>query len=147
MKRHSSLIPISREHHKVLLCAQLLKADVPSYEGMPADPAGKIDYFLSFYSEVLEAHMDKEEKLLFPFVSEKASALQRLIRELTTDHEEIRRLSKNLDSASEMIAEHLDELGRLLEKHVRREERQLFQRIQELLSEGQLLELSKLLTT
>ena len=42
MKRHSSLVPYSQDHHKILVLAQVLKKDVPDYKGMPTDLKGKI---------------------------------------------------------------------------------------------------------
>lgn len=43
-KRHKTLIPLSKSHHQVLMLAQILRSDVPSFKGMPDSLREKIDY-------------------------------------------------------------------------------------------------------
>jgi len=143
MKRHESLLCISREHHTALLLAQVLKKDAPSYKGMPVQVLDKIAYLKANYHTNLKQHFHAEENILFPFLTGKNNLIDELIDDLIKDHN---RLAENIA----MLDDHhdseklLDETGRLLELHIRKEERVLFQKIQEVLSEEELIELGKL---
>ncbi|MEQ9299295.1 MAG: hemerythrin domain-containing protein [Cyclobacteriaceae bacterium] len=142
MKRHPALISISREHHQLLLLAQLLKKDAPAYKGMPTNLEGKAKYAENIWDSLFKQHIELEEKVLYPMVFSYASSLSDLINELQKEHEEIAIAFKNLSPESEG----LDRLGKLIEGHVRKEERVLFQQAQELLTEEQLHQLKTLLS-
>lgn len=131
LRRHPELIPYSREHHKLLLTAQLLKIDVPDYKGMPNTPQGKRTYLRVFFDDFLAPHLQREEQELFPRVREHTSALDDLITALEKDHAYFRRQIADLDTlhGDELVAA-MDRLGRRLEQHVRREEREFFQEVQ-----------------
>ena len=134
LRRHPDLIPFSREHHKLLLTAQLLKTDVPDYKGMPNTPAGKRTYVTVFLDDLLEPHMQREEEELFANATGH-SELVDLAHKLERDHAffrtEIPKLT-DLDG-DEALIQALDRLGRRLEKHVRLEEREFFQQYQVLI--------------
>lgn len=137
MKRHPSLIPLSRFHRSVLFLALVCKKNAPPVKGYPQDLEGKRDYATSFYNRQLKAHMDLEEEQLFPQITHRTGSIDELVRELIREHREIdERMQKLPDSAD--LSSDLDQLGLLLEKHVRKEERQLFQQVQEALTEPEL---------
>jgi hemerythrin-like domain-containing protein len=140
MKRHPGLIPISRQHHEGLLTARLLRQDAPPYKGLPTDPDGKRQYYLDFYQMHLNPHLRLEERVLFPFVRGRHPELDRLVEELEQEHRQVQDLTGEL-RFEENLPEKLDQLGRLLEDHIRKEERVLFERIQELLPEATLEQL------
>ncbi len=142
MKRHPALIPISREHHQLLLLAQLLKEGAPAYKGMPTDLAGKVDYAKNTWDSLIKQHVELEEKVLYPTLIIYAPSLSNLVNELKKEHDEIRDLFNNLI----LDIESMDRLGKLIEQHVRKEERMLFQKAQELLTEEQLDQLKTLLS-
>lgn len=143
MKRHQSLLSFSREHHTVLLLAQVLKKDAPVYKGMPAKVPDKIEYLKAKYHTELKKHFHAEENILFPFITGKNNLIDELIDDLINDHNKLAENIVLLDTHgdSEKL---LDETGCLLERHIRKEERVLFQKIQEVLSENELDELGKL---
>lgn len=145
MKRHKSLIPLSRQHHDALLLAQLIKKDAPAYKGLPTDIKGKREYTLVTFRDHLVPHFEAEELILIPFVLGKHEKIDRLCEQIISEHQEISvlveliRTEKNLET-------NLDKLGNLISLHVRKEERELFEIIQEVFTEEKLLKLEKELT-
>lgn len=143
LKRHQNLIPLSREHHQVLILAQLLKRDVPNYEGLPDRPEGKIEYTLSFFEQSILPHFEKEEKELLPKIRGYSRELDKQCDIVLHEHQAIRRSMERLknDPETDPTAQ-LDALGRLLEGHVRREERVLFMKAQGVVPEAVIGKLS-----
>ena len=139
MKRHPSLIALSHDHHHGLMLAQLIKKGAPEYKGLPTDIIGKVKYAKEAWEKELKLHFKNEEEILFPFVKNKDVDLDKLIEGILKEHKQIKSLVKNLDT-SENKEEVLNDLGTLLEKHIRKEERQVFKMIQ-LLFEDELNEL------
>lgn len=110
--RHPALIPLSREHHYALVFGRSLK------RGDHADPAWVrrwISKARRFYDLDLRAHFAAEEEVLFP--ASRAFNLGPLVDELVAEHRALERL---IDEGR------LCELADLLEAHIRKEERQLF---------------------
>jgi hemerythrin-like domain-containing protein len=142
MKRHPSLIPLSRQHHEGLITARLIQRDAPPYKGLPTDLEGKKQYYLDFYRLHLQPHMQLEDRVLFPFVLVLQAELEPLITELKQEHQHIHMLTGGLRFEGD-LPEQLHELGALLETHIRKEERVFFERIQELLSEPELQNLQQ----
>lgn len=140
MKRHKALQSLSQEHHHGLLLAQLIKAGSPEYKGLPSTTADKKLYTIKFFEENLIPHFIKEEEVLFPLTRKKNSNVENLVTELIKQHKEIDLLINKLKDSSQPEDE-LDELGKLLEAHIRKEERELFQMIQEILSKTELIKL------
>ena len=143
LKRHPALIPLSREHHQWLLLAQLLKKDAPAYKGMPGTPTDKVAYARELWEQLIAPHIEKEETYLFPKVAKLAPDLVALLNELRLEHELLR---NSFDKLHHEVTT-MDRLGRLLERHVRKEERVLFQQVQALLSPQDLELLRILLST
>jgi iron-sulfur cluster repair protein YtfE (RIC family) len=141
MKRHERLQPLSRDHHEVLVLAQLLKKDAPPYKGLPRDTEGKARYALDFYNERILTHFYAEEKLLFPAIEGYSDEIDRLITELTAEHSQIVSLFEKLKLGIEP-RETMDFIGRLMSHHVRKEERELFELVQAEISPGILEKLS-----
>ncbi|MBK9730985.1 MAG: hemerythrin domain-containing protein [Chitinophagaceae bacterium] len=133
MKRHPVLARFSREHHKALLTAQYIKTDAPAFRGMPFSLAGKQEYVLRFFQEHLKNHFQQEEAILFLWVRKMKPEMAGLIDELVAEHRAIETLIRKIESNDD-IETQLDVLGRLMELHIRKEERILFQQLQEKLS-------------
>ncbi|MCC6288945.1 MAG: hemerythrin domain-containing protein [Chitinophagaceae bacterium] len=133
MKRHTALLPLSREHHNALILAQLIKKDAPAYKGMPTDTQGKINYAVDFFETDLRAHFYKEEVVLEK-VKHVNVEIDTLAKEIIAEHEALKNHFIQLKTAVDKIAA-LDELGKLLEAHIRKEERVLFPLIQQHCSE------------
>lgn len=146
MKRHLALINLSREHHKPLILAQILKKDGPNFRDLPADDEGKRTYTLTLYKTELAKHFQQEEKILFTFVDRKSSLLTEQTALLKDEHKKLTKWIHHLPTAGN-LENALDKIGTLLEKHIRFEERVYFQKVQEILSEKELDELLTLLSS
>jgi iron-sulfur cluster repair protein YtfE (RIC family) len=129
VKRHESLQPLSKEHHEVLIIAQLLKKDAPPYKGLPRDQAGRASYAIQFYTDHIITHFYTEERVLFPAITGYDDRIDDLVAELRAEHSQIislfEQLKLGIDPAFTM-----DMLGKLLTMHVRKEERELFELVQ-----------------
>jgi iron-sulfur cluster repair protein YtfE (RIC family) len=134
MKRHESLAPLSREHHEALILAQLLKKNAPIYKGLPQLPADKARHALAFFNSHLKNHFQQEEGMLDK-VMHCDRRIEEITREIIAEHEQLTLLFTSLADTADIEAT-MDELGRLLEQHIRKEERVLFPLIQELCPEN-----------
>lgn len=137
MKRHPALIPLSHDHHHGLILAQLCKKGSPEYKNLPKTTEEKRTYAINFYNTELTTHFREEEEILFPVVKGKDAEADSLIDEIISEHRKLEKLVKELESTGEP-EDKLDEFGNLLEQHIRKEERVLFQDIQKLLTEDEL---------
>ncbi|MEJ7779616.1 MAG: hemerythrin domain-containing protein [Daejeonella sp.] len=145
MKRHTSLISLSREHHGALILARLLRQDAPPYKGLPGDAPGKADYALKFYQEEMIEHFHEEEKVI-SLVRGINPELDILFHEMEQEHTQLHELFSLINNNSDLPG-HLDKLGRVLEDHVRKEERQIFPMIQDNCSEDVLNTIAETLKT
>lgn len=137
MKRHNNLIPLSHDHHHGLILANLIKLNAPVFKGLPNELSGKIEYTKNFFSLELVRHFKEEEEILYPLVKGKSKEIDILFREIFVEHLQIKKLIDQLDSSTEPLLI-LDKLGRLLENHIRKEERELFEMIQNEFNNGEL---------
>jgi iron-sulfur cluster repair protein YtfE (RIC family) len=140
MKRHKALQSLSQEHHHALIISQLIKFGSPKFKGLPITITGKKSHTVKFFRENLISHFRKEEGILFPLLRGKSTDIENLVKELVSQHKEIHSLVEQLKISVKPEIE-LDTIGKLLEVHIRKEERELFQMIQEILSEGELIKL------
>ncbi|MFO7523814.1 MAG: hemerythrin domain-containing protein [Ignavibacteriaceae bacterium] len=137
MKRHNVLILLSHDHHHGLLLAQLLKKSAPAYKGLPSDTLGKINYAIEKFNSELTIHFKDEEKILFPILKGKDLEVDKLIGELIEEHKKLREKIISLKDIPDP-EDTMDEIGYLLESHIRKEERNLFQKAQQVLVEEEL---------
>jgi len=144
MKRHSSLAPLSREHHQALILAQLLKKGSPVYKGLPTGIKEKAVYAFNFYQHDLVQHF-KDEEILIGKIQGINPELDKMACEIIEDHRDLRQLFDQLNSSND-IATHLDRLGQSLEQHIRKEERIFFPMIQQYCDEQILNEIKALLS-
>ena len=142
MKRHPALIKLSREHHSGLMLAQLTKKGSPKYKNMPQDINSKLEYTLSVFSDEILPHFRFEENILIPFIRGKDNSIDKLSTEILNEHEKIYSIINSL-SNNEDILENLYLLGELLDSHIRKEERDWFERIQLVLTNDELEELGR----
>lgn len=131
MKRHKSIIPLSHDHYHGLMLAQLIKKGAPKYESLPTDLIGKAKHVKVSWEKELKQHFDNEEQILFPFVKGKNKEIDILIDEVLDEHVKIKLFIDELDSTDNLEST-LDKLGILLEQHIRKEERVLFAKIQDI---------------
>lgn len=85
----------------------------------------------AFFTQILRPHFDIEETHLFPAVVAHLPAQAELVGQLRDEHEAVRTRIRDLErDPTTDLDTRLPALGRLLEAHVRREERVLFEAIQ-----------------
>ena len=137
MKRHEALVPLSREHHTALILCQLLKNSVPHYKGLPAGVLDKAGYALNIFNTVLQPHFMKEEILLSK-VRSCSAELDIISGEIVNEHEQLTAAFLALSNKTDLELA-LNNLGEALDKHIRKEERQLFPLIEQHCS-GKLLD-------
>lgn len=137
MKRHPALIPLSQDHHKALLLAQLLKRDAPEYHGLPKELIGKMNFAKEIYQTELEHHFRDEEQIVFPYLKGKDTGLDNLISEILNEHAILKEKILSLVDNPNLV-DQLDDIGNILGEHVRKEERILFEKAQTILSEDEL---------
>ena len=132
MKRSDELAPLSRDHHVALEHALRLR------RASDADADAVVAAFLAFVADECHAHFAQEEALLAPEVpADRADLAERMLAE----HEEIMRRAAALGGRPEAAAAR--ELGELLSRHVRFEERELFPLLEDRLPPRRLLEIGR----
>lgn len=126
IKRSKSIQPLSRDHHHgLLLCWKIRKG---FYKGVAPERMKKYNDW--FFKEHLLPHFEIEEKYLFPVLGDENELIQKALAE----HRRLKRLfedSKDLVKSLGLIEEEL-------EKHIRFEERELFNEIQKIATEEEL---------
>ena len=136
MKRTEALRQLSRDHHKALFVAQRLRrVEEPDREARATE-------FLDFWREHGHRHFQVEEELLLPAYERVASAEEAPVVRVLTDHVTIRRRAADM-AAGETSVGSLQELGAILEGHVRHEERVLFPLIEQALPPRELESLAR----
>ena len=135
MKRHPSLQPLSREHHRALLCWR--KLDQALERPSDFDFNAILDELRQYWASRFESHLQQEEVGLRPRLSQ--SLQERMLR----DHNNLRSMFENLMitmSDDESSANHgiLSYFAETLREHIRWEERTVFPYLQERLTDAEL---------
>lgn len=131
MLRDQSLIPLSHQHqHALALCVRIERASPIAEDDLPAWRA-EIEEI--FRSEIV-IHFVAEEEIVFPAATE-FSNLNPLVKELLADHAWLR---QRFARGPQLSSVDVSELAKRLSGHIRKEERQLFEGMQERLSREQL---------
>jgi iron-sulfur cluster repair protein YtfE (RIC family) len=125
--RHPSLLPLSHDHHHGLaLALRCRKQALGQLKPMGAvglrERAAEV---LAFNDSNLIAHFRAEEEVLFPVLRSAVPQSALMIEQLVRDHEQIRQAMAQLKSGAG-LAKLIFDLGDLLERHIRKEERELF---------------------
>ena len=133
MLRDKSLIPLSHQHQRALsLCVRIDRAQpIPA-----ADLQAWQAEINREFEEEIKVHFLAEESVLFPAARHYPELIQ-LVEELMADHAALRE-SFSQASAHTMSAEALPVFAQRLSVHIRKEERQLFERVQRLMTPGEL---------
>ena len=125
--RPPSLIPLSHDHHHglalALRCRKQALGQLRPMGALGLEERAK--EVKDFFSKNLESHFRAEEEVVFPLLRSSASESRPLIEDLVQEHGEIRRLVARLQDAPG-LSKVLFDLGDILERHIRREERELF---------------------
>src|SRR5579859_4561845 len=130
MLRDKNLIPLSRQHqHALALCVRIDRASPicdSDLEAWQAEIAQQFDTEIGF-------HFAAEERVLFP-AARKFADLNPLLDELFADHAALRQYFQKSE-ARQMSAHDLTSFARTMSAHIRKEERQLFECLQELMTQ------------
>jgi len=123
------LIPLSHQHHNGLALCVLTE------RGLAADASEEsvrnlAQRIVDRYEIELINHFEMEEQLLFPLCPGP------LADELIGEHRELERMVQGLSATP--TAERLTEFSGLLRRHIRREESEYFQQVQEQVPRDQL---------
>ncbi|HLC25934.1 MAG TPA: hemerythrin domain-containing protein [bacterium] len=141
-RRHSSLIPLSHDHHQGLVLALRLtkRRSLAPESKWPRDLAGQAEATLAFYREQLLPHFHVEEEVLFPCLSPFLKPQETLVSDLIEEHKKMGGLIAELRSAlhpGTRLDEILSRFGILLAHHIRDEERKLFPLFEERVPEAE----------
>ena len=133
MLRDKNLIPLSHQHqHALALCVRLDRA----IRGGEIDlEAWQSEIEQQFDTEI-SIHFAAEEKELFP-VAARFLELQPMVTELLAEHAVLRDCFSRA-AARGLDRESLGNLGEKLARHIRREERQLFEGLQTIMNSQEL---------
>lgn len=143
MKRHTSLHPLSQHHHFALIQAlEMRRAGELSPEKRPAAVRSAAERFLGFWNKTGRVHFREEEEILLPAYSrhvrlEKDGPVMKMLAE----HATIRAAAADLErmlAGGLPVEQTVAALARTLHDHVRREENDIFPRMEKILSEAEL---------
>jgi len=133
MKRHKTIIPLSHDHHVMLKMAQGIKKNFIKTDLGTSSISNKVKHVIHAYNTELLPHFNHEETILFPLAMGKDVELDLLLNEIVEEHDKIgEAISKIEDGNPE---QNLDDLGFLLESHIRKEERIVFSKIEDILGD------------
>lgn len=145
MKRDQSLVPLSHQHqHGLALCVLIRKG----LEAEQPPPAAKVDELKrmvdSLWAAELQGHFQIEENTLFPTILAALDDTLEVVDLLTDQHRDIEDIVRLIKAApSDEAVDPLLELADLLERHIRIEERELFQTVQARLGAAELDDLGR----
>jgi hemerythrin-like domain-containing protein len=136
MLRDRSLIPLSHQHQRALaLCVRIDRAQ--------PIPVADLDAWQSeieqHFEQEIKIHFYAEEQVLFP-AARQLPELIPLLEDLIADHTALRK-SFSQAKAGTMSGETLPAFAQHLSIHIRKEERQLFEQLQELMGSEELTNL------
>ena len=138
MLRNRNLIPLSHQHRRALvLCVRIDRASPVGDADLAAWQAEIAQHFQS----EMRIHFSAEEGVLFP-AARRFPALVPLVEELLLDHFMLRESFAKAE-AHAMSAADVSAFAEHMSAHIRKEERQLFERLQELMTQEQLALLGK----
>jgi hemerythrin-like domain-containing protein len=127
-QRHPSLVPLSQDHHDGLLLAVRLQQGTRALQRLWShDFFWQAEYVVMFYDDHLTSHFDAEEIVLFPVAQQYLEKDAKIVERLLYDHNEMRTLVNffRAPRKNELEAK-LKHFGKILEDHIRCEERELF---------------------
>lgn len=130
MRRHATLIPFSKQHHQILVLAQLLKADVPDYEGLPKTIEGKREYLLKKFNEVILPNFANHRNIFYPAIIQWGFQDELLLQQIQQWEDDVLMICKSIKEENAISSMQLNELGYTLDRLVRAKERELYQKVQ-----------------
>lgn len=132
LKRHLALKELSKEHYQgLVLCVKIRKGLKNNIE------IERMKIYINwFYKNHLIPHFEMEEKQIFPILGNEHPLIQQALNE----HQRLQHLFEDRLN----ILNSLNFIEKELESHIRFEERILFQEIQKVATEEQLIAIERL---
>ena len=131
--RDKNLIPLSHQHqHALALCVRIDRGT--QSENTAVEPW--LAEIQQIFEQEIQVHFSAEEKVLFP-AAEQFPDLEALVRELRDEHRSLRDFFSRA-SRGTLDQPGLREFAASLSRHIRKEERQLFEGLQQRLGAQQL---------
>lgn len=150
MKRDPAFIPLSREHQKALILAYRLKhgrSSNPKYP-WPSEPAEQRHRATAIFEQDVFFHFEAEEQFLFPHLQPYVKAGETCLAQCWEEHQRIREQLQQIQTyEGNALVAALQQLGSLLEAHVHREERDLFEWAQSAVPTAELQAVALAITT
>jgi hemerythrin-like domain-containing protein len=135
MLRDPNLVSLSHQHqHALALCVSIGKA-FSEVQHTPDVHIWEQEIVALFDSEMAR-HFEAEERFVFPIASQHEQ-LQQLVDELRIEHTLVRRNAARA-RARQFTVTDLQVFTAMLSEHIRKEERQLFQELQDVVSTAEL---------
>ncbi len=153
VKRNAALVPLSNEHFSHLVFAKRLREGKPDNieSNWPENSNEKrlIEQVIEYFSVDMLHHFELEEKGVFPIYAlyiEEASAEKKLLDIILENHQTVKQKIYSLKGLEgKNLIQKLKEIGTEIEEHIRKEERQLFEDIQQKIPTDELMEIGKVL--
>jgi len=140
MLRDKNLIPLSRQHqHALALCVRLDRA----VQSGQVDAEAWQAEIQQIFEQEIAVHFEAEERELFPAAANRPE-LRSLVEELLDEHEALRLVFASA-ATRRLTSDDLRSFAARLSTHIRKEERNLFERMQKLLSIDELAAVGKAL--
>jgi hemerythrin-like domain-containing protein len=138
MLRDKNLVPLSRQHqHALALCVRIDRASPIPESDLAAWQAEIAQHFRA----EIGVHFATEEQFVFPG-AQTFPELNLLVEELLSEHAWLREYFVKAESGG-MSGGEIAEFASRLSAHIRKEERHLFERLQELMNEPELAALGQ----
>lgn len=134
IKRHEALYPLSHHHHHALFLAlKLRRAGTDKSKLTTMEIKNEL---IQFWDNGGQEHFREEEEVLLPsYALHHGSINQPEIIEMLLEHVNIRALIQKIKQMDSDLEPVLQQLGNMLEAHIRKEERILFPMIEKALPE------------
>src|SRR5262249_13981229 len=130
MLRDKNLVPLSRQHqHALALCVRIDRA---LHAGVVADPTPCQAEINQLWDKEVAVHFRAAETFVF-CAAVRFDELRELVSELVDDHRKLREFVQHA-ADRQLNSDSLREFAQELSQHIRKEERQLFEALQKLLS-------------
>lgn len=141
MLRDKNLIPLSHQHQRALaLCVRIDRASPIA----DADVAPWQAEIAQQFKTEIATHFAAEEAIVFP-EAQRFAQMTPLVKDLLSDHADLR-AAFDVAVAQKMSGQDVLTIAQRLSAHVRKEERQLFERLQQLLSAAELASIGQRLS-
>jgi hemerythrin-like domain-containing protein len=142
MLRDKNLIPLSRQHqHALALCVRLDRA-IQSGE---VDAEAWQAEIQQIFEQEIAIHFEAEEREIFPAAAH-CPELRSLVDELLDEHKALCQVFA-CAATRQLTSDDLRSFAARLSAHIRKEERDLFERMQKLLSTNELAAIGKAVET